>query len=101
MRTPDIDADFKAFDAANPEVFRLFVRFALEAVAAGRKRFGAGSIIERIRWHVAVETKSTDGLKINDHFSSRFARKFIAWYPEHEGLFELRALREERAQVAA
>lgn len=51
MRTANIDADFREFDAANPRVWELF-------------------------------------------------RKFNNWYPELK-LFELRALREERAQVAA
>ena len=59
---------WRAFHLDNPEVFELFCRFAREAKAAGRERFGAHAIGERIRWFTTIETKSRDGLKINDHF---------------------------------
>ena len=35
--------------AANPGLYRLFVKYALEKVASGHK-FGIGALTERVRW---------------------------------------------------
>lgn len=100
MRTANIDADFAAFDSANPKVWELFKLFTLEAIRSGRKHFSADAVCHRIRWYTAIETRG-DIYKINDHFASRYARRFHLHYPEHDGFFAVRALREERAKVAA
>jgi hypothetical protein len=80
---------FAAFDAANPEVWRLFERFALAAVHAGRERIGAKLIVERIRWHVSIETTGDD-FKINNNYTAYYARRFQAAHPEHANLFQTR-----------
>lgn len=87
----DIIAErFAEFDAANPEVWELFKRFARQARDAGRGRYSADAILHRIRWHVAIETRSNDGFKINDHFSAMYARKLIAEDRTFAGFFETR-----------
>jgi len=86
----DRQADFDRFDRENPAVYRLFRRFALEALAVGgRRRFGARMIGERIRWYAAVETSGHD-FKVNDHLWPFYARKFMADHPQHAGAFETR-----------
>lgn len=91
---------FVAFDAANPDVFTLFRQFADEAKRAGRTRFSADAIIQRIRWFVNVETTG-DEFKINDNFSAYYARKLIAEDASFRGFFELRTTRTEREIAAA
>lgn len=81
---------WKQFHADNPQVFELFVKFSFEAVAAGRKHFGARIIGERIRWYVNIETRSTDGLKCNDHVWPYYSRLAMAEHPELAGVFECR-----------
>jgi hypothetical protein len=86
------DRDFIKHLKENPDIFILFVRYASQAMRAGRKHFGAKMIIERIRWYSQVETTDKD-FKINDHYTSRYARLFETVYPEFKGFFELRKLR--------
>ena len=88
-----------AFDAANPQVWRLFCRYAWgrwhaqeeQGVPPERRRFSARVIIGKIRWDAAVKTKpDATGLKINDHMSTYYARKFMERYPALDGFFQLR-----------
>jgi hypothetical protein len=82
-------AAFNKFHAENPDVFRLFVRFTREAIAAGHKRYSAHAILHRIRWHTSVETRG-DAFKINDHFAPMYSRLFMREFPQHDGVFETR-----------
>jgi hypothetical protein len=90
-----IAARFAEFDAANPRVYTLFVRFARE-VRRARPRYSADAILHRIRWEIALTTVSDDGFKINNVYSSRYARKLMKEFPdEFGGFFQLRKLRSE------
>ena len=91
---------FEIFHAANPHIYVLFRRFVREARIAGFNKYSARAIIHRIRWHLDVEITPTDDaethpFKINDHFSSRYARLMVALNPSFEGFFELRELKTE------
>lgn len=88
-RADQIFARFKEFHAANPEVWRLFQRFALEAANAGHSRYGIAMVMERIRWHVDIETKGGTAVKLNNDFRAYYARMFMVKYP-HLPLFEVR-----------
>jgi hypothetical protein len=77
------------FHAANPRFYHIFTRFSLEAALAGRKRFGANLVTERIRWYTAVESKGDD-FKINNNWAPFYARLFEHDHPQHQGLFRLR-----------
>lgn len=83
---------FEKFHSENPEVYILFVRFAFEAIRSGRGRYGAKSIIERIRWHTNVETNGKD-FKINNNHAPYYARLFAEEYHEHKDFFVTRELR--------
>lgn len=78
------------FHRDNPDIFRLFVQFAKQAKAAGRERYGAHAIGERIRWHVMVETRSADGFKVNDHHWPYYSRLAMLTEPDLVGVFERR-----------
>ena len=80
---------FKEFHRANPHVYKLFCRFALEATIR-RDRFSARTVVHRLRWYTNIETKDVDGIKVNDHWSPFYARMFEADYPVHKGFFEHR-----------
>lgn len=87
----DIDARFAEYDAAHPEVWELFIRCCERLIGLGFKHYSADAIMHQIRWHHHVERGVAD-FKINDHFSSRYARKFLAAYPQHAGFFETRRI---------
>jgi hypothetical protein len=87
-----IQERFEKFHAEHPDVYQLFKRFAFELLDAGRKRYGSDAIIQRIRWHMATSSQGSPDFKINDHFSSRYARKLIEDCPQFADFFELRRL---------
>ena len=80
---------WERFHAANPHVFDLFERFALEAAAKGAGRIGGRLIWERLRWELQVETQGEDW-RLNDHHVPFCCRLFISRHPEHRRLFQLR-----------
>lgn len=82
---------FLQYHAANPQVWDLFKRFALEA-AGKRKRFSAQMIFERIRWYSQIET-SGDVYKVNNNYRPDYARMFLVEYPQYKDLFSLRERR--------
>lgn len=87
-----IQQEFEWFDRSNPEVYKLFKRFALAAKRSGRERFGAKAIVERIRWEYALRTDHPD-FKMPNNFTARYVRKLIEDMPEFEGFFALAKLR--------
>ncbi len=93
---------FRMFDKDNPAVYSHFKRLALTAIALGKKKISSKMIINVIRWEVFIETTEktlfTDAegdkaFKINDAYTSRYARKFIQDFPDHKDKFELREIR--------
>lgn len=89
-----IEERFCAFDDANPSVWKAFERHALALINAGRRHYSADGILHVIRFHVALATHNTDGdgFKLNNDYSSRYARKFATAHPEHAEFFEQRRL---------
>jgi hypothetical protein len=90
-------AEFERWHDANPHVWSMFVRFAFDAISAGRARFSARDIIHRIRWYTDVEMRAIDDFKINDHWSPYYARIFRRTYPQYTELFEFRTVEEDAA----
>lgn len=88
-----IDSEFKAFHEAHPEVYDLFCKYALNLIRAGNTRYSADAILHVMRYNKVIG-KGDDGMyKINNNFSSRYARKFIKENPKYYGFFEFRSLR--------
>lgn len=69
-----IDVAFYQFHQHNPKVYELLVKFARQAKAAGRKKFGMKMLFERVRWFEFVETKDSTGFRLNNNYTSRYAR---------------------------
>lgn len=88
-----LDERFQRFHRANPMVFDLFLRFTLQLKAQGRTHYSAKAVMERIRWHVDVETKGGEGFKINNSWTSRYTRLLEQLFPEHAGFYEKRSLK--------
>lgn len=88
---PSLAEQFEAFDRSHPDVYALFTQFASELREAGRESYGAKSIMERIRWHYATSSRG-ETFKINNNYTSRYARKLIHERPEFDGFFETRRL---------
>src|SRR5215471_4772733 len=94
-RADQIFERFIKFFKANPHVWKLFQRFTFQLIDAGFKHHGAGAVFERMRWHVSIETKNEDGLKLSNDFRAYYARLFHVAFPDHEGFFRNRKRRSE------
>jgi len=88
-REEQIRERFEKFDAANPAVWDLFVRFTKQVIARGHQHYSSDAIVQQIRWHTDVETTG-EVTKVNDHYRAYYARKFHRLFPEHDGFFRNR-----------
>ena len=87
-RADQIKARFVAFHKANPQVWLLFQRFTFDMIDTGRVHYSARAIGHQIRWHTALKT--TDELKLNDHYTVYYGRMFEAVHRECKGFFRHR-----------
>ena len=87
-----IDERFAKFHKDNPHIYALLVRFSLMAKNSGFHNYGMKAIFERVRWHINVETKSRDGFKLSNDYTSRYAR-LLDQHPNLKGFFNMRSLR--------
>jgi len=92
-REPDIAEDFERFHRENPDVYRNLVNLARTVKAAGYVRYSMDALFHRLRWHYNVEHKSKEPFKMNDHFTSRYARLIASREPDLAKFFECRKLR--------
>lgn len=92
---------WRAFHNANPQVWDLFERFALELVAAGRRHAGARMIWERMRWEILLTTRGDVEFKLNDHWPPFYARLFLEQHPELGDFFETRTALADAAPPGA
>jgi hypothetical protein len=95
--TPEQVAVFDR-EKAEDSIQDLFKRFAGELRNKGRRGYSSDMILHRIRWHYAVNQERDEGFKLNDHFTSRYARKLIQDDPLFDGFFETRKLRSKKVE---
>lgn len=86
-----IDRDFLKFHTDNPIVWELFTKFTLRLIERGFKHYSADAICHRIRWEVDVEIKDGE-FKLNNNYTSRYARLFHKTFPQYAGFFRNRTL---------
>lgn len=80
---------FKEYHAANPQIYDIFKRYALQAIERGFKHLSAEFIYNAIRWETPVSA-SGDDFKINNNFKAWYSRLFMQEYPEYSGFFRKR-----------
>lgn len=106
----DIEAKWLAFHGDNPHVYRLFKRFASQAINAGHAKLSSFMILNRIRWETMTGTEGagvTDArswspdrgepLKINNNHAPYYARLWLEEHPGYEGFFATRTTLREVA----
>ena len=89
-----IERDFWAFHIANPRVYTELRDHALHLRRKGRTHYGVKALFEVVRFHRALET--TDKCKewrLNNSFTSLYARLLMANEPELRGFFRTRVRR--------
>ncbi|MHC4158885.1 MAG: hypothetical protein ACYSSO_07375 [Planctomycetota bacterium] len=88
-----LDAKFWIYHEENPHVFELFTKFAVMAKSAGYQYYSAKAIFERVRWQINIETKDPEGFKLNNNYTSRYARLLVDRRPAFNGFFRNRVLK--------
>lgn len=91
LMTEPMEVKFQNFDLENPQVYKLFKRFALDFIKRGHKRLGSKMIIERIRYETMIRTTG-DKYKINNNYTCHYARKFERENPLFIGYFRTKLL---------
>ena len=82
-------SDFQHYDLDHPEVWMQFRAMTFDLINKGMKHYGAKAIFETIRFHRIVRYDDQE-FKLNNNFTAYYARKFMGWYPQYDGFFELR-----------
>lgn len=89
-----IQQRFDRFDQAHPEIYAEFCVIARNLFQCGRRHYGSKAILEVIRYHRALQIQDEQEVfKINNNYSSRYARKLASEDERFANFFELRELR--------
>ena len=84
---------FEDYHKENPQVWVQFKRTTFEAIERGFSNYGSKGIFEIMRWNQAGGIKS-DGFKLNNNYTSDYARKFMVQFPAQRGFFRLRVCKK-------
>ena len=85
---------FAEFHEDNPHVYDMFVSFTKQAKQANRKYYSSYAIFERMRWYTDIETDG-EPFKLNNNYRPYYARKVMEEYPEFEGFFRIREIKND------
>lgn len=83
---------FRDYHRSRPWIFDAFYSFAREIKSTGRTRYGAKSIMERVRWEFEKDNPGED-FKVANSFVAYYARLVECHDPSFEGFFEKRQLK--------
>ena len=86
-----LQQQFEAFHAANPQVYAAIEDLADRWLATHRK-LGVKMLMEVARWQLALKT-TEQAPRLNNNFTSRYARLLLADHPDWVGRIETRQLR--------
>ena len=85
----DYPGEWLRFHADNPNVYEWLKQSAIQLKANGHKKWGMKSLIEVMRWQVAMQT--TDPVfKINNNHAPYYARYLMDMEPSLRGFFNIR-----------
>ena len=94
----DTLAKFNEYHMSNPDIFKLFKDLANQTKDAGRNTYSAKSLMEVIRWNKSLVPGDT--FKINNDYTSLYARLLIAQDSSFDGFFELRQIKGLTSKTA-
>lgn len=90
-RADQIYAGFCKFHRANPIVYELIEKQALEEIRKGRKNYSISECTEQVRWNTPSHLiAKAGGLKIQNNYRAYYARMFHVHHPDHAGFFRTR-----------
>ena len=88
-----IDDRFHDFHQRNAWVYTALETMTAELVAAGQRRVGMKMLVEVLRWRYFRQTfDRSSPFRLNNSYTSRYARLLVQNHPEWHGVFETRRL---------
>lgn len=91
----DIKEKFKEFHLKNPKVYKRLVELTKQAHEKGKTRVGMKMLFEVVRWNEFLDTSDSD-FKLNNNYTSYYARMIMHQHPEFGEIFETRSLTSDR-----
>lgn len=88
-----IQEKFEKYNNDNPIVYDTLVALAREAKRAGKTKLGVKLLVERARWELMFNVKTLEEFKINNSFTSRYARLIMEKEKDLNGFFDLKMLK--------
>ena len=88
----EIELAFEKFHDENPHIYEDLVNRTRMLKRMGRRRVGMKMLFEVLRWQHLVRT-AADDFKLNNDYTSRYARLIMEQEPDLEGMFETRGLK--------
>ena len=93
MTKPRLIEKWSEYHAKNPDFYKLFVKYTLEAKEAGHSKLSPWLVANRIRWESLLTITKTSTYKVPNDFISIYSRKFLKDYPVHRDFFSVRPLK--------
>ena len=88
------EEEFQAFHAENPHVYQALEERALQLRRSGITRWGIKALWEVVRYELALRTSSSArSFRLNNNYTSHYARLLMYNRPELDGFFETRERR--------
>ena len=86
---------FERFDQRNPQVFNALVDLVQRWARAGMRRWSVDAAFHVLRFerHIAGLPDEAELFKLNNSYTSRYARKLLDAYPQYADLIETRVLK--------
>lgn len=72
-----IQTEFSDFDVQHPDIYQHFKQVSKELLRTGHGRYSADGVLHIVRWERRTTAEGVQPFKINNNFSSRYARKLI------------------------
>lgn len=88
---------FEEWRKQNGEAIALYLRFARQMKASGRKHYGMKAIAERVRWEMTVGRTDGEAFKVNNNYTAYIARLLVELDPSLSGLFEFRTRKQKKS----
>lgn len=95
-----LDVRFVEFHHSNPHVYERLVELAYEWLNAGHDYCSIDMLCHHLRFEQGIKTQG-DSFKVNNSFTSRYARLISANHPSLSPLFRTRSLRSEYEEGVA
>ena len=100
MFKPTIKEQFYAFHTSNREVADELALLAFDLQDKGHKRGGMKMLFEVLRWQRMMRTSDPSSeFKLNNNYTSHYARLLADIHPRFEGFFETRRLRSGTPRI--